>query len=247
MKVIHLTDLHLTGSRDQKLFDVNPYDNLDFVCDEIMRIKSITDIELIIISGDISNDGDIDSYKYFFKKMESLNTPYIAILGNHDLKDNFDIVLKEEKTENLITSREYNNKNWYITSVDTVVEGEDYGFISEDNLAELERTIIANNNVNIAVFTHHHAIPVDTPIVDSCMLNNASALLELCEKYKVKFIGSGHAHTPRVWHYHDMTACVAPAVVFQWLSGTDTVKISKGFGFNIIDFSENISITSCIY
>ncbi|MDX7990233.1 metallophosphoesterase [Xenorhabdus littoralis] len=247
MKVIHLTDLHLTGSRDQKLFDVNPYDNLDFVCDEIMRIKNITDIELIIISGDISNDGDIDSYKYFFKKMESLNTPYIAILGNHDLKDNFDIVLKEEKTKNLITSREYNNKNWYITSVDTVVEGEDYGFISEDNLAELERTIIANNNVNIAVFTHHHAIPVDTPIVDSCMLNNASALLELCEKYKVKFIGSGHAHTPRVWHYHDMTACVAPAVVFQWLSGTDTVKISKGFGFNIIDFSEKASIISCIY
>lgn len=247
MKVVNLTDIHLTRNRDKKLFDVNPYDNFDFVCEEIHRIQNLTGIELIIVSGDIANDGDIDAYRYFLNRMESLKIPYISILGNHDLNKNFEIALAEEKPKYIITSREYNNNNWYMTSVDTVVEGEDYGFITQDNLAELERKIIINSNFNIAIFMHHHAMPVGTPIVDSCMLNNAKAVLELCEKHKVKFIGSGHAHTPRIWHHNNMTACVSPAVSFQWLSGTDTVKISKGFGFNVIDFVPDLSITSCIY
>ncbi|PHM62141.1 metallophosphoesterase family protein [Xenorhabdus ishibashii] len=247
MKAIHLTDIHLTLNRDKRIFNVNPYENFDFICEEIYRIKNITDIALIIVSGDITNDGDVDAYKYFLKKMESLKTPYIAILGNHDIKNNFDIALAEEKTQYIIKSRQYKNKIWHIISVDTVVEGEDFGFISKDNLAELERKIIENSNFNIAIFMHHHAIPVGTPIVDSCMLNNGKELLALCEKYQVKLIGSGHAHTSRIWHHNTMVTSVAPAVVFQWLPGIDTVEISKGFGFNIIDFSSDLSITSCIY
>ncbi|PHM50803.1 metallophosphoesterase family protein [Xenorhabdus miraniensis] len=247
MKVIHLTDIHLTRSREQKIFDVNPYDNFDFVCEEILRIKSIIEIELIIVSGDISNDGEVDSYRYFLNKMESLNLPYLAILGNHDLKNNFDIALAEEKSKYIINSNEYNNRIWHFISVDTVVAGEDHGLISKDTLIELERKIIANSHYNIALFMHHHAIPVGIPIVDNCMLNNGKELLKLCEKYKVKFIGSGHAHTSRIWHHNTMTTCVAPAVVFQWLPGTETVKISKGFGFNVIDFSFDLSVTSCIY
>ncbi|MEQ2025583.1 hypothetical protein ABLB84_07270 [Xenorhabdus szentirmaii] len=79
------------------------------------------------------------------------------------------------------------------------------------------------------------------------MLNNAEALLKIGEKHKIQFIGSGHAHTPRVWHHHNITAAVAPAVSFQWLFGTGTVKISKGFGFNVIELASQISIASCIY
>lgn len=101
MKVIHLTDIHLTQNREQKIFDVDPYENFDFVCEEICRIKNITEIELIVISGDITHNGDVDAYRYFLKKMEALMTPYIAILGNHDLKSNFNIAVKEEKTHSL--------------------------------------------------------------------------------------------------------------------------------------------------
>ncbi|MBE8598140.1 metallophosphoesterase family protein [Xenorhabdus sp. BG5] len=247
MKVIHLTDIHLTQNREQKIFDVDPYENFDFVCEEICRIKKITEIELTVISGDITHNGDVDAYRYFLKKMEALMIPYIAILGNHDLKSNFNIAVTEENNSFIIHSREYKNKSWNIISIDTVVEGEVFGFISKDNLAELERKMIKNSKCNTAIFMHHHAIPVGTPIVDSYILNNGKELLDLCEKYKIKFIGSGHAHTPRIWYYNRMTTCVAPAVVSQWLPGIDTVKISRGFGFNIIDFSSDLSITSCIY
>ncbi|PHM27783.1 metallophosphoesterase family protein [Xenorhabdus budapestensis] len=247
MKVIQLTDIHLTQRREKTIFDVNLYDNFDIICEEIRRIQTITEIELIIVSGDITNDGDTDAYSYFLNKMESLNTPYIAIPGNHDLKEKFNISLAEIKPKYHITSREYNRDNWYITGIDTVVEGEDYGFITKTNLAELEKRIIENSHFNIALFMHHHVKSVGTPIVDSCMLENANALLALCEKYKIKFIGCGHAHTSRIWHKNEMTISVAPAVSFQWLLGTDTVKTAKGFGFNIIDFSTDLSVVSCSY
>lgn len=246
MKVIQLTDLHLTKNKEIEVFNINPYDNFDFICREIKN-KKITGVDLIVVSGDISDDGNINAYKYFLRGMESLHIPYIVILGNHDLKNTFDEAVMENKPEFIIKSSECTHKDWYITSVDTVVSGEDYGFITENNLKELERKLIMNNAFNTAIFMHHHTLPVGTPIVDSCMLKNASDLLNICDKYKVRFIGTGHAHTPYICHYNDITTCVTPAASFQWSLGTDTINISKGFGFNVICFSPTLSITSCIY
>lgn len=247
MKIIHLTDLHLTENRNTTLFNVNTYDNFDFVCAEISRIQTLMKIELMVVSGDIASDGDVNAYIYFLTKMNGLNTPYFAIAGNHDVENHFNIALAEVKAENIITTHEYNADDWYITSVDTPVSGEDHGYITQENLAALEEKLATHSNKNIALFMHHHPVPVGTPIVDNCMLTNASALLEICKKHTVRFIGSGHAHTPRTWHSNALTISVAPAISSQWLAGTKSVKISKGMGFNIIELSSDVAITSCIY
>ncbi|MBD2806142.1 metallophosphoesterase [Xenorhabdus sp. ZM] len=99
MQVIHPTDIHLTQSREQKILGINPYDNFDLVCEEIGKNPSLTQSKLIIVSGDIANDGDVESYRYFLHKMELLKIPCIVILGNHDQKNNFDLSLKKQQTQ----------------------------------------------------------------------------------------------------------------------------------------------------
>ena len=89
----------------------------------------------------------------------------------------------------------FEDDEWRLLSIDSVVDNEDFGRISTQSLDMLEKAIVASGNKKVAVFLHHHPIPVGTPIVDSCMLNNAEELLSLCQRLNVKFIGSGHAHT----------------------------------------------------
>ncbi|MBC8950411.1 hypothetical protein BDE27_1772 [Xenorhabdus ehlersii] len=54
MKIVHLTYIHLTKYQEQKIFDKNPYDNFDFICEKIHRLSNLIKIELILGSGNIA-------------------------------------------------------------------------------------------------------------------------------------------------------------------------------------------------
>ncbi len=198
MRVVQLTDLHLTDNQNQKLLETDTYHNFSYVLKEINRMKNKKHIDLIIISGDITHDCKVSVYDYFLEKIESLNIPYIIIPGNHDIKQHLDQAISERLPGFLINEQEYRYKEWYITSVDTVVEGEDYGFITAENMEKLNQKLTANSGSNIALFMHHHPTPVGTPIVDECKLLNSDNLLKLCVKHKVKLTGCGHAHTHHI-------------------------------------------------
>lgn len=247
MHLIHLSDLHLTNRREDRLFGVDTYEHFDRVCKEIARIKTLKHIDILLVSGDITHDAEMPVYAYFLKKMEALAIPYIAIPGNHDIKTHFVQAIEDADPTYLIRASEYQHEHWMITTVDTNVEGKDHGFITQENLEKLEQSLVDCRGKRIAIFMHHHPLPVGTPLVDSCMLENTEVFLAITKKYRVNFIGSGHAHSPRIWHQDNMMLSIAPAVSFQWLAGIDEVAISEGFGFNQIDLSSDLSVTSCIY
>ncbi len=245
MRIIQLSDIHLTSDREATLFGISSYHHFEQIIEEINQVLQIKSADLIIVSGDITHDCGPATYRYFLQAMESLKTPYLVIPGNHDILENLHQATATESLHYMLSAQEYSAAGWYIAAVDTVVTGEDYGFIPPERLAALEKKLPASTN--IALFMHHHPLPVGTPIVDQCRLTHPQGLLSLCEKHQVKFIGCGHAHTPCVKKHLGTTISVAPAVSFQWLPGTETVAISKGFGFSIIELADNISVNNCIY
>lgn len=127
-------------------------------------------------------------------------------------------------------------------SIDSVVDNEDFGWVSNQALETLEEAIISSENKKIAIFLHHHPLPVGTPIVDSCMLNNAGELLSLCQRLNVKFIGSGHAHTLFQRKMGDTLVSVSPAICSQWKNGTSEVSSIDNTAFSVITFDEHIHV-----
>lgn len=58
------------------------YDRLD---DLIQKVNQHSNIDFLLLNGDISNYGLLQEFLWVYERLEGLNFPYICVVGNHDL------------------------------------------------------------------------------------------------------------------------------------------------------------------
>jgi len=240
MRILQMSDIYLAADKSENLFDVNVYQVFNSVIDYICKNQKQLNIDALVVTGNISRDGSSEAYQYFYSAMDRLALPYFALAGNQDNK----IRMHEQAltAKNLHSLDKIAAGKWAFLEINSLVRNEDFGFIDNSELAELEDKIRKNRDKDIAIFLHHHPLPVGTPIVDICNLINGDALLKLCDDYAVRYIGCGHAHTVSIAKRNNISIAVSPAICFQWQNGTHRAANIKSSGFNIISFSENLHI-----
>ena len=59
---------------------------MDFIINRILAEEN--NVDFIILTGDISDDGSIHSYQYVANLFEKMNKKIYFINGNHDIKKN---------------------------------------------------------------------------------------------------------------------------------------------------------------
>lgn len=236
MRLIQISDLHL--NEDAKSGDLNCNNSkflkvLDYISSRGLNADGV------IISGDISHLGGFNSYEFFFESLKDINIPYAFLHGNHDLKDNLELISKRYRTYSI---ESFSDDEWSIISIDSVVEGKDHGFVSESSMSMLKEKIKNSGERKIALFLHHHIIPVGTPLVDSCNLKNSQNLMDVILTENVKFVGTGHAHTLHQRKVNNTLISCCPAVCFQWENGTSLVSAINNTAFNLISLGNEIYV-----
>jgi len=233
MRILQITDLHLSPQENSQ------YDNHFTSTIEFIRQRKATlNIDYIVVTGDISHEGQASSYQLFFDEMDKLDLLYSIIGGNHD--NNKTLQACSSGRKNICNIESFSDSTWRLYSLDTVVNGEDYGFIPDHEILRLTSSLTAEKDQKIALFMHHHPLSVGTPLVDSCKLINADILLSLCQDYPIHFLGTGHAHTLSQQKLGHTLISVAPAVSSQWVNGTSEVKNIMASGFNIISLTDRV-------
>lgn len=237
MKIIQLTDFHLFENEKEKIHGYCSYDCLKLVIDYIVT-HNFMNADAVLITGDISEDRSSGSYYLALRQLSRMKLPIYEISGNHDNKFIMNSVFMKSSIINHVGN--LNIKEWKVFHLETVQDGHDSGLCSMEQLLSIEKNIVKNNITKIALFMHHHPVPVGTPLVDSCMLMNNKDLLRLCEKNNsIKAIACGHAHTDYSEIYNHCIIDVCPATCFQWSKGTTNIKTENIRGFKILEFTEN--------
>ena len=85
MRIIHMSDLHLTSDK-LPIWGVDTYKQ--FV-KALNSIGSIPNIDCIVVSGDIADDGNLLTYQYADDMLNSLSIPVLWCPGNHDNIETF--------------------------------------------------------------------------------------------------------------------------------------------------------------
>ena len=80
LRIIQISDTHVFGGKNKELLGVKTQESFDAVVDLLQQEK----MDLIILSGDLSQDGSIDSYRYVASRMKAFNVPVYFVPGNHD-------------------------------------------------------------------------------------------------------------------------------------------------------------------
>mgnify|MGYP005679953443 FL=1 len=142
-KLIHLSDLHLVspGTLTSRVLDTNAI--LEETINEIAnKIEYFGQIDALVVTGDISDDGSLESYISAYEKLGKLNVPVLAIPGNHDLRIPMRKIFHEDvefSTSSTQFDWAFQHEETLIIGLDTLVEGENFGLLEKESLDFLSK------------------------------------------------------------------------------------------------------------
>ena len=242
---LHLSDFHLVEDETASSRAFNAKYILKNTVDKILGKKEdFGNLDGVIITGDISDDGSTASYSDAYDILKELNLPLLAIPGNHDLRQPMmsyfakDIDIQSSEFFDWI----YETSDTVVIGLDTLVEGQKYGMLRSKSLNLLFKNLSQPSEKNIILAIHHPPINTGIPFMDEIGLKNSDELSECLDAASQPIrILCGHVHG--IYHgslgIHSVVTAPSTCTRFSFNKRTDA---PKGFklsptGFAYLDSS----------
>ena len=208
MKIVHLSDLHLSG------FSFMPEWG-----ESVIKLVNSLSADMVIVTGDLTDDG----YKYeydiaitYLRRIEVENK--LVLPGNHDARNE-----GYRLFEGIFGTRFpwYEDNSVVIQGIDSSQPDIEDGHIGRGNYSTIQGRLNDRGKVRILAL-HHHLIPIPGTGRERDIPVDAGDVLKLCIESEVNFVFSGHKHVPWVWKLGDTYFVTA---------GTSTTRRLKGGGY----------------
>ncbi len=212
LRVLQLTDPHLGARANEALLGMNTEESLKDVLAEV-RATGVN-YDLIIATGDISNDGTIASYHRFIARVQDYlpGVPLAWLAGNHDNPKNM-INLPGEKP----MMGNFCLGAWHFILLNSRIPFEEGGELSMQELARLEQLLAQKPTEPTLVLMHHQPIPIGSLWIDSYTVKNADQFFAILDKYpNVKAVCWGHVHQAFQRKRGDLHLYATPSTCIQF-------------------------------
>ncbi len=191
MKLIQVTDLHLRAP-GERVAGLDPTASLSVAIDDINR--NHPDADLVVFTGDLSDDGSIASYRSLEAAIGRLVPPSRLLLGNHDDRSAFRAVFPGASGEDGFVQSVEDTSVGRLVFLDTLDEGAVAGRLCAHRLAWLDLRL-AESRQPVFVFMHHPPFDIGMPPLDDCKLADPDAFADLLGHHgNVRHIAAGHVH-----------------------------------------------------
>lgn len=195
----------------------------DDLISTIEDINSLTDIEFIILSGDITETGKTVDLQQSKKILDRLNKPYYIIPGNHDTKWSESGCTMFEKIfgcDKFIF--DFAGIRFIGMHQGPIMRMGD-GHFSPEDLRWLDSTLskITDQNQPLFFVTHY---PLDNSI------DNWFEVIERLKKYNTKLVLCGHGHANRLYNFEGI----------HGIMGRSNLRAKENLGgFNIVEVAKD--------
>jgi Icc protein len=205
LRVLQLTDIHMLPEPEARLHGIDPQATLEGLLAQLR--SGPWQPEVVIASGDLSNDESAASYRRLRPLLASLALPVYCVCGNHDEPS----AMRESLLGGPIQRvRVAVHEPWQLLFLESRVPGEDHGHLGPEELAALEEALGSAPDRHTLVVLHHGPVPV-CPL-PNCRLDNAEELSAILGRHpNVRAVLSGHNHCAVDEVYRGVRALVTPA------------------------------------
>lgn len=247
LRVVHLSDSHLSGDGSLHQGSVDTLAALDRVLAEAARVDGV---RLLVGSGDLSDDGSTASYALLRDRLEAWaasrdgQVDVVLVPGNHDLRAGFTEVLGDGHLAHGLQPCATEPVDgvslvdgWRVVTLDTSVPRAGYGLLRPEQLDRLRDLLAEPAPRGSVVVLHHPPLPAPTTLHESLALQAPEALAEALEGTDVRVVLAGHYHRPVVGSLAGVPVLVAPAVANETdvCAPHGTERAVRGSGFLIVD------------
>nr|WP_255771865.1 phosphodiesterase [Microbulbifer guangxiensis] len=232
--MIQFTDPHIGGRKDYQLLGLDTSRTLDEV---LSRIDSDQPrAELLVATGDITANGSEAAYRRFLKRMQSVSKPWYWLPGNHD---------SVQRMAQLAPSRfpeEVALGGWRLLFLDTSVENQISGGLSEAQLERLGILLQRDRERPVLILMHHQPVPVGSDWIDGHMLRQGQErfLATIIAAPQVRALLWGHVHQRFDSHLGHIGLHATPSTSVQFTPGSGPFAVDEEMpGYRWLDLYED--------
>lgn len=213
LRLVQITDTHLF-EREETAHPIGCVTSrsLRRVLDHVAARSSRPD--LLLLTGDLSDDGSPESYRRLRRWVEELGVPYLWIPGNHDDSATIEVELPAH-------SRNVVREGWRLVLVSSKRATPDHdGEVSADELERLAETLAAASEPTL-VAIHHPPLAVGSRWLDEQYpLRNADSVRDIVlRQAQVRVVLFGHVHQEFDATVGGVRFLGAPATCDQFVPG----------------------------
>jgi len=195
LRVLQLTDLHIVADPDAQLKGVATQATL---CNLLAFLEKRADrFDHTMITGDITHDGQRDSYNVARELLGRFALDAHFVPGNHDdratMRKVFADVLTGDDDEPISFSR--SSADWRLIGLDSLDTPHASGRIEDRQLSWLRAELQTFADEPTALFMHHPPVDVNCTWLDTIGLKQRDGFVTLIEQSpQVQVICAGHVH-----------------------------------------------------
>ena len=191
--MIHMSDLHLTKD-GRPIWETNTMEHFN---QSIEIIHDMQNIDAILVTGDISDDGSEWTYQYAERLFSSLGIPTLCCPGNHDSLKMMLEGYQPSFYQVLPSSRKI--EGWKIVMLNSVTPADEdpnqnkaRGFLSEESLSYIKQELKEGLPTILAL---HHPPLEPGGWLNRKLLENREAFNQTIDSYpNVRLVLYGHIH-----------------------------------------------------
>jgi 3',5'-cyclic-AMP phosphodiesterase len=232
LMVVQISDLHLFEDEGQNLLGWNTWGSFKKILAQL-DLHSLPP-DLILLTGDLSQDETEASYQKILEHLVPLGIPTYWLPGNHDHVLTMERVLDRPP---VYADKSVCKGGWQFLLLNTNVPGNVYGALSSESLAWLE-VQLSNmpSHQHTLISMHHPPFWVGSPWLDRSGLHNTDAFFEIIDRHpQVQLVLVGHVHQEFQCVRNNVTYLSTPSTCIQFMpKSPDFALDDNGPGFRLL-------------
>lgn len=218
--LVQLSDSHLFAKADGTLLGMCTRDSLQKVIESVLAEQS--QVDLVVASGDVSQDGSVESYEAFRQLSGEIDAPKRWFPGNHD--ESQEMLLAAQQSDLLDPVIDIGN--WRVTLLDSSVPGSVPGYLADQQLQLLAQSLSEAPERHHLVCLHHNPVPIGCEWMNPIGLRNPDALFAVLERFpQVRAVLWGHVHQEYDQMRGDVRLLASPSTCIQFAPGSVDFKV----------------------
>lgn len=217
LRVVQVSDCHLFKNPNTSLLGVNTDTSLQAVLQHIQANKK--GVDLLLLTGDISQDGSRESYERIATYILELALPVAWVAGNHDDEKLLNAVFS---ASGLVKQSQIKLDAWQLILLSSVQPAAVAGFFSPETLNLLEKALAQHPQSYQAIVFHHQPLLASAKWMQRLGLINSEAFWDIIAKHHtqyphtVKSVIFGHVHQIIETEISGVACYSAPSTCFQF-------------------------------
>ena len=209
--IAQITDIHLFADENQELLGLATTQSFLAVLE---RLSLQPRPDLLLLTGDLSQDGKPESYQNVQDLLSPLRTPTYWLPGNHDYLPAMEQVLNRGLVS---PSKTFEQGGWNFVLLNSSVPGCVHGHLSTETLDWLDFRLRLVSSKPTLVALHHPPMPVNSTWLDTSTLQNPEELFAVLDCHpQVKLVLFGHIHQDFNRQRHGVHYLGTPSTCIQF-------------------------------